>query len=885
MNRDRRWRAVLLIGLLTALPISATAATVTLGGVAYTLRDHPRVLLDGSAGILTRAMADTGPNGRANRNNPTYKGLVTVSERTDPNLYQAPFSIALAAAVRWLADGNREALTTARTRVKDAIYWLAGSATCDSRVPYCGNGGIDYTRQYVINAVQTYSIIRSQLTPEERQTFADMILNDNGSDHNGLNPAGQGCAPQPLMTGSGALTAAGTTVTVNGGSTSQFKVGDVITSTKTTATLARVVSIADATHFEVSKPQKWTDFAFRRVPAWTKGNCGVIWLVKHHQYTPHLAPAQTSHYTADYPPTSGISENPQHNLILTAHFGFISAGVGLADDDPRAAALLQQSYDYWRARNYPWDRATATGFTMSGPAYTNERRSWFNSWIVLMLRNSLVNSPDLTDGVWLKRIAPYYYYMKDLAFQGHHGTVWSTRTTYSPLVSMLLYPEADESQYAHFWLRNVYVASSKPGDWFTVGMGGASRSYVAWFYILYNPALPLRDLSGAPKQYLFRDTDYAICVAQGLTCPPNAAFTHAVSHTGFGAADTRVVLQSAYNDTQDHAGSGNWGSVHIYKRAHLLSADGRYGGGNRTEDLVVEIGSSGWANQGAKPSYANIVRWAGANPTGVPDSGYMYGLSDFAGAYPAAANVTRAHRHLLHLKKAGLQDYVVWYDDIATAGGNTKKAYLHFYHGACHNKPACGEGAAGISWSGGENGGTVVSTQATASLTTTVLPVAGAKTVFLGRDHADGTYPGGKGYSYRAYVCPADPGNPGACNPSAQAGEWLVVNRAEIRSDAPMPRIDQPACAGSGGGCTAVAILDSAAPKVAVFARQGALLNGVTLATAFGGQAQYVITGLTPGTFDVAVDGARIATGVKVAAGDNTLAWTSGAGKVVVIRK
>src|SRR5689334_1647012 len=93
----RMLQSLRLLALLGAC-LCAGAATVTLNGVPYTLRDHPRVMLDGSAGALTAAMSQKTATGRANPHNPTYKAIVAASEKTDPNLYQAPFGIALAAA-------------------------------------------------------------------------------------------------------------------------------------------------------------------------------------------------------------------------------------------------------------------------------------------------------------------------------------------------------------------------------------------------------------------------------------------------------------------------------------------------------------------------------------------------------------------------------------------------------------------------------------------------------------------------------------------------------------------------------------------------------------------------------------------------------------------
>jgi hypothetical protein len=69
-------------------------------------------------------------------------------------------------------------------------------------------------------------------------------------------------------------------------------------------------------------------------------------------------------------------------------------------------------------------------------------------------------------------------------------------------------------------------------------------------------------------------------------------------------------------------------------------------------------------------------------------------------------------------------------------------------------------------------------------------------------------------------------------------------------------------------------------PKVAVFARQGALLSGATFTTTHSGTAQYVIAGLSPGTYTVtAPSNPGICT---VVANDNTCYFESTAGTIAV---
>jgi hypothetical protein len=783
----------------------------------------------------------------------------------------------LNAALYWWITGDAAALNYAKTSLNQSLWAMVSSTGCDTggAVPattwYCGNpDNSDYPRLYYINAMQAYSIVRSQMTAAERANFAAMWLNDNDSDHNGLNPQGAGCVQQAVLGGVGTLTAAGKTITISGGTTSQLTVGAVLTSVADTHWWGTVVSITDATHFVLDTGITLNSAPFRFTQPWNNTNCGLVWLAKHHRTSPALVPGQESHCYADYGMgcSDTIDEN-YSNTTLTALFGFISVGVGLADDDPRAVTLLQQAYNHFWQHQYGFHKSTITPFSVSADAYTQYRTHWCLSGIGLMMKNS--GGPDITDGMWFKRIGPYWYYAEGLSFGDIYTPIWGADNALGLLVSLSLYPNSDEAQYGNYWLRNLYNSvGGGPGDFMASGLnyGGYYRAGLA--YILLDPNAPQKNVNNAPKQYLFQDTDANICVANGVNCYANRAFTHAVSHTGWGPADTRVLLQAAYNDTKDHSGYGDWGSVHIVKNnVYLLAGDGNWANFYVWGDNMIDL------NAWVSPGYSSISRWGGPNPSGDPNSRYTYALMDISGAYAAAAKVSRVHRHVVHFKNAGAQDYIVWYDDIAVQTPTTIKALLHFYHADCYTLNSCTAGASGITWGGGNDGGTVSNTQAGAKLLTTVLSTAGVRTALLGRDKADGTYDvfsngnrsGGNGYTYRAYVCAENASAAGSCDANATKGEWIVVHKPATDGNATMPPISQPAAT----NFRVVQIADDISPKVAVFAAGGGLQTSAAFTTTHAGTAQYVITGIAPGFYDVFAGASRIASRVGVRNGDGTL--------------
>jgi hypothetical protein len=74
--------------------------------------------------------------------------------------------------------------------------------------------------------------------------------------------------------------------------------------------------------------------------------------------------------------------------------------------------------------------------------------------------------------------------------------------------------------------------------------------------------------------------------------------------------------------------------------------------------------------------------------------------------------------------------------------------------------------------------------------------------------------------------------------------------------------------------------IDGSSPKVAVFPIANTTYTSASFTTAHPGTAQYMIAGLAPGTYSVMVNGSTVASGLTVAANDDTLYFESTAGAV-----
>lgn len=132
--------------------------------------------------------------------------------------------------------------------------------------------------------------------------------------------------------------------------------------------------------------------------------------------------------------------------------------------------------------------------------------------------------------------------------------------------------------------------------------------------------------------------------------------------------------------------------------------------------------------------------------------------------------------------------------------------------------------------------------------------------------------------TYRVSGCASSDGT--TCD-TQTGGEILTVLQPSADTAATMPALAQPSCSATGGNCTVLEIQDSSYPKVAAFARQGALLKTMAFTTTHSGTAQYVVTGLAPETYDVKVNGSHVAS-ATVTSGDTTLSFSSTSGSVSI---
>jgi hypothetical protein len=856
---------------------------------AYTTKSHPRVFgLDGSSGTLTTALKDTSATGRANTANAAWYALQTIEgnfytgvsgQGNAYNQYTPDYSNVYAfpalSALNWLATGNSQSLTEAKyPLVNNPLDVIRGNAGCNTSVAFCGQRlyDSDYSSLYMPYLALNYSLIRGQLTSGQRSAFANAMLNDNTHAADGIDSVQ--CTNQGMTLQSGTITSVGAAIIGIGTHFTSFNVGDWISPNYSGQYASgdygtRIVSITDDTHMTGSiTTYNYVSTPFDWAPQWTSGNCGLVWFAKHHTLSPFSD-------STNYGSGGGTAEAGEANLTITKVYGYMTLALALADDDPRAVELLALSAAYYYDQIlYPYAQMN-TGIGTTAPYYYWDRDITFMPLMALEIKNGISSGPDYTQAVYPERSVSLPYFLaypgqQEDCFTYGEGGQCTTDLPYSTSWSLIpyMYPSYTESPYLTYWFRN----SGQKNAWQASFLQGSSGNQLMFHYVFGDPQATQTNFTSIPTQHVWKDTDYSICATFGYLCSSTKAYGFAISRTGWTSAnDTFMLYDTRDLYSGDHSSWFVSGAVHIYRKQILLGGDntngasgGCCGPGTGVSDMAPELGGqSNFPSATTAYQASPILRWSGTDPTGDSASRYMYIMSDLSGQY--VSGVSRAQRHVLHFKKSGAQDYIVQYDDFALSSPSTIKTYLHFF---INGQQLPG----GVTYNSGTN--SWQSRQSSAVLNTTVLFPGGTGTTLV--DNANGSYTNGYGKTFRGTVCA---GSSGTCSSAATTGEWLIVHEPINGTSGSMATLTQPAAA----NFRVLQIADSTTPKVAAFATGGNTFSSVIFTTTHSGTAQYLIAGLSAGTYTVTVNGAAVASNQSVVNGDNTLYFESTSGTISIV--
>src|SRR5258706_1527113 len=871
-------------------PVGCRAVQLT----AYTTRSHPRTYgLDGPTGALSLSLQDTSGTGKANAANFLWGSLQTaVTNFTTSAVPVGDIGAGLgASALLYWATGDTGAQTKALNALAENQWNLnLGSFACYTGDISCGHraGAQDYINApwFLGQKALGYSIMRSQLTSGQRTAIMNQFYNDLDRAHNGFGMAGApdtGCAATPYAQGTGTATFTnGSTALVGVGTNfTSYSVGDMIFAGAPGQWFDNdaenvIASITDNTHLTFALPFTLTTRSginFMRAQVWDATMCGSIHFVKYECCSPL---GDNINYNI-----SGqvhFQDRPD-NKTITSNAGWLMWAMATADDDPRAVDLLARMSAYFYDQYLTSTKQLQTGVSWTAPPYYNNRNLFFSLMAAVAITNGGGGGPDYfsADNYSFLRAMPQAY-MLFMPSSGNNATTagtwgdsgifgWDVLESQWMGLIAYMYPNSAEAKYFTWWFRD---PSSRNAYASGFSWNSANSYAVPPNWVFADPNRPQTSLASAPKQYLFRHTDQGECAAYNFTC--NATYyMGAIASKSDNTSSTATLL---FVDAMgfiygDHVGPQESGEYQIYKaNTNLLGGNNGSNAGDigslphgGEDNTTLEFGAlSNWLPQNGTDFFVTTIpRWAGTDPTGPSNDKYIYSMIDLSGQYKASVGITRALRHIAHFKKPSTTEQIIAYDDLATSSGVAKFTHLPFHcNGAAY---PCGVT---------RSGNTVTSVQSGASLKTNILTPSGQTNFFT---ETSWSVPA----AYTTLLCAATGGAATTCDTSNTAAEWVVVN-TPYTGTAPTITLSQLA----EPNFRVVQADDSAGSKVVPFGQAGSTYSSASFTSTHSGTAQYLIAGLTPGTYDFKVGGSTICAGVVVVAGDNSLYCEASSGAVTI---
>jgi hypothetical protein len=883
--------------------------------------------LTGSGANFTCNLWGTSGSGRAQSSNPAFTasqaGATTyvatgfstaaggeIGGLMSPSRSGSGFGQSFNCALQWAAEGAPDVdtngyLQCAEAAILNAEDYFSGAALCDLTTGGCGAyfAGTDYDSYWAPWLATIYSIVRDKLSTTQRTTFNNKIWNDNSSSNNGLgingNPSGS-CAPAVLITSaSGTITTHSwvsylngqatvpQTMTVTGVGThftTDLSVGDVLYG------IGHVGSIQSDTTLTLTAPAGLDTSGVAlntvAVAGWNDANtpCGLVWYLKHHGSSP---PVGTGNYSTSYQ-GGGTYVSAYINLVITKLAGYIPLALATAADDSRAETAATQYYNWWHDNTQVYLHQEPTGFYRPR-GYTSGRDQWMLLEIILALNNAVPSlGANSFLGYWSKNIMPFWYYGSMNNVPGGYMIPWAGDFQNSQygvedvLMAAALYPGSPEAAQVNYWQKSTRRDYSTSGPY----SAQSDSEFAPALFVLSDPGNAGTSPSSLPTQYIFDQTDLnpgggpsslvAPCTYWNWETSYNqdCRLNYWISRTGFGATDSIVFQQAAWYDGGDHQSDNlsTWGSISILRQGYLLNADNLFADSNYPGGrAMIAIGtwtgggcySGNWqCADGIHGWPASEIRWAGSHPGGVSTSKYAYSEVDLNNTYQTP--VTHALREVAHMK-GGSQDYVIVHDYVTVPSGTTIQSLWPLFRGPDQAAFYAANTVTTTNWASSQTAQVVGSA---ASLILQALPTSANSlaTIDLGM--------GQNSMAHMLGVCASSNGT--SCNSSATSMEEIVVAKPANTTSPSMPALMQLT---AGANWAVVQIADSSSPKVAAFAKGAATQSFLSFTSTHSGTAQYMIAGLSPGTYSV-TQGSTAVSGspFTVVYGDNTLYFEGTAG-------
>lgn len=300
---------------------------------AYTLKDHPRLMLDGPAGSISTAIV-----GRDQVGHVPYDALKQICDgsivnsnpaATGPGAFLCSLGWYMNNAQTAWRDKAKSFLTNIEKHIANgttAYQWYPGPFTATT----LGRGSdVDWSSHYAAPFAYAYSLLRDQLSEGEKTALLGKMLNN-------ADPlTGETCTNPIESWGAGTVTQVDSSKVVTGSGTnflSTLSPGDFVfalyphqTSTNIPGRLMQVASVQSDTQFTAVNNNittypnggKWA-----KVRSWQSGDCGWRWYTRGHSFTPTFdRPKLTSRLASSLDGTStsvslttAIGLTPPYNI-------------------------------------------------------------------------------------------------------------------------------------------------------------------------------------------------------------------------------------------------------------------------------------------------------------------------------------------------------------------------------------------------------------------------------------------------------------------------------------------------------------------------------------------------------------------------------------------
>lgn len=366
-------------------------------------------------------------------------------------------------------------------------------------------------------------------------------------------------------------------------------------------------------------------------------------------------------------------DDSQSNLTLPRLYGLMLTAIALADEDERARALVEATYNYYYDYTLPFNKRSWTGLNQTAlESGYNTRQHGMNLGIALMALNSFTPAIDLTGGQWLKSgvLLPVRAQrpggtVETQVFSSTHRAFIEWRHLQSMLLGAALWPTSPEARRFMRWFKDM-------GRWTVANFTGGDQGSMLT-NALYLPA---------PSETQIEEVDVTATdlpdIAWYQVDQDDASATpiggwH--SRTDWTDSASSIMVMAAAVGLDHIGGYPGPGAYKISKGLVFLAGDA----GPNAND--TESGYRVTSNyMGVRPEFGNDT--SKTPPTARLDkykssADYGYVRVRNSTAYSSNYAVTRAHRHILHVK--GSADVFIHYDNVVTSTAYTRRLRFNTY--------------------------------------------------------------------------------------------------------------------------------------------------------------------------------------------------------------